>query len=712
MGLSVKVESEIFSTDGPPSPYARARQACPEFRSPHLRVPRDNVHIDAAMYSLSNFLTGVYGSTHVTENLSKAEKLGLKSLKERADELHISVSDKGGDFVVCQRDVYKTMTERHIHDNPHSYEYIPPTRHSLGTDKPPVPIKNPTPFSFSAQINRVRDSIQAECNGTWRFICELRHFSEPHSRMFQVHNSSLPVMYTLIKTHKLPQELTNISPSEIKVRPIVSCCGSPTEPLATLAARIVAPLLKTLPSNLSGIHDHLQHLRKLTPDELQGYQFYTADVSALFTNVNPQGCIADVINLAQDHWDEVDSFGLHLSDLQLILETVFNNAYFTFNRQVYKQKFGVFMGCSVSPPAAVIRLAAIEKASIYTDSHFISLGFYKRYVDDACCFARSREEAEARCALISSHDADGRIVWEVDFPTKPGEFVPFLDTEVSVTAEGMLISRYYRKPTNKGITLNYRSHHQEATKEAVVNNYLRTAVETSSTADQLQHSREIVKNLLRKNGYPQLHADSEPPKTVGKKSKSKGKDNIILTLPYTKESDCRLIRHHINQKHLPITPVFKPGRTLRDMLTSSRPLDRVGCLQSNPSLCRLCPLIRKGNCSMQGVIYNIQCEKCPGTGGQYIGETCRPLHDRFGEHLQAARNPNSHPDNAMAQHYLAKHPGQTPNLTLTVLGVERKTVRRKALEAVLITSHSPSLNNKPELTMTVTHTCPPPRTAY
>ena len=66
----------------------------------------------------------------------------------------------------------------------------------------------------------------------------------------------------------------------------------------------------------------------------------------------------------------------------------------------------------------------------------------------------------------------------------------------------MLSTRYYRKPQNKGITLNYNSHHQLSTKHAVANNYYKTASEVSSGADELQHSESVVDSVLQQDGYP------------------------------------------------------------------------------------------------------------------------------------------------------------------------------------------------------------------
>ena len=77
-------------------------------------------------------------------------------------------------------------------------------------------------------------------------------------------------------------------------------------------------------------------------------------------------------------------------------------------------------------------------------------------------------------------DTDGRILWEVEYPNNEDEYVAFLDTEIRINSNGKLSTRYYRKPQNKGITLNYSSHHQLLTKLAVANNYYKTASEVSS----------------------------------------------------------------------------------------------------------------------------------------------------------------------------------------------------------------------------------------
>ena len=124
------------------------------------------------------------------------------------------------------------------------------------------------------------------------------------------------------------------------------------------------------------------------------------------------GCIQDVIDLAEEHWDRLDSWGLSLTDLHRILEFVFTNSYFVFDNRLYKQQIGLFMGCKPSPIGAIIRVYRFEQRSIYTDSYFLSNAvhlFYGRYVDDAGSLTKTKQEAENMLPLISDQDPGGLL---------------------------------------------------------------------------------------------------------------------------------------------------------------------------------------------------------------------------------------------------------------------------------------------------------------
>ena len=101
-------------------------------------------------------------------------------------------------------------------------------------------------------------------------------------------------MYVLLKTHKFRVSETSSSEDVIdtcEVRPIVSCCNGPSEKLAWLVTYILTPLLQHVPSYLSDIHQHLENLSTVSPEEIARLNFCSGDISSLFTNINIQASI-------------------------------------------------------------------------------------------------------------------------------------------------------------------------------------------------------------------------------------------------------------------------------------------------------------------------------------------------------------------------------------------------------------------------------------
>ena len=142
----------------------------------------------------------------------------------------------------------------------------------------------------------------------------------------------------------------------------------------------------------------------------------------------------------------------------------------------------------------------MERNSIYVDSYFISSyisHYYCRYVDDNSSLGPDRSYVQQVCYMISEQDPRGKIKWEIGFP-RDNVFVPFLDTEVKITPEGELKTRYFRKPQDKGIIVNAKSHHPCDIKKEVLKNFYKNSYR--SLTEELQHSLNIVDELAVKNG--------------------------------------------------------------------------------------------------------------------------------------------------------------------------------------------------------------------
>ena len=149
------------------------------------------------------------------------------------------------------------FTTHHITSTTGVYKYILPSRLYQGTVRD---IAAPTPASYSRQIKVRTDKLQSMANELWRAICDETKLGDVVKRYFLSYSTHLPSLYILLKTHKF--DASTIIETEgiidsCKVRPIVSCCNSPTEKLAWLVTHLLTPLLDPIPTHLKNTHQHL-----------------------------------------------------------------------------------------------------------------------------------------------------------------------------------------------------------------------------------------------------------------------------------------------------------------------------------------------------------------------------------------------------------------------------------------------------------------------
>ena len=167
-----------------------------------------------------------------------------------------------------------------------------------------IQIATPTSVSYSRQIKNRTEKLQEAVNSLLREISDTRNFSPEVKRFFLSYHTQLPTLYVLLKTHKFDvNDITNNVQilQHCKVRPIVSFCGSPTEKLAWLVTHILTPLLSHVPTHIRSTHEHLERLSSLNPVDLENKNFCSADISALYTNLNIEACIDDIMAMASEY---------------------------------------------------------------------------------------------------------------------------------------------------------------------------------------------------------------------------------------------------------------------------------------------------------------------------------------------------------------------------------------------------------------------------
>ena len=126
-----------------------------------------------------------------------------------------------------------------------------------------------------------------------------------------------------------------------------------------------------------------------------------------------------------------------------------------------------------------------------------------------------------------------------------------------------------------------------------------------------------------------------PTQHNGKKRSNQGQVTY-MRLPYIHETICHRVKGIIKGSKLNVRIAWLSGPTLKNKLVKS-------ALESPPcrgkSRCHACPNGLSGICHTKNVVYKISCKSCQNTTKPYfyIGETSRPVRERFKEHLSDAR---------------------------------------------------------------------------
>ena len=381
-------------------------------------------------------------------------------------------------------------------------------------------------------------------------------------------------MYVLVKTHKFSTEhlATREDILDIcKLRPIVSCCGSPTEKLSWICTTILSPLSTS--SQL--IYSMLTIISTLfVRCLLINCAAFSSIVQMLCLCIPTLTLIAALPTLLawRQHIVHLDLRGLTLTEVHLMLELVLSKSFFTYNNKLFLL-VGLFMGCMPSPLGAVIRMYNFIRNSIFTDTYYLSSPinlFFGVYMDDLGSLSVSREEACDVLDRISEKDPRKLIKWELDYPESDQHFIPFLSTQIRVDTQGNIHYKFYRKPQKKLITLHSSSHHICSTKVNTAKNFYNTAKVCSYSPEYIEESYQIIDKLLLANGYvePRNFIQSRSPKRSNSSRKVTGYC-VPLSLPHLTETVSSNIMRYINSPDLPIRVKFTSGQKLRDIFCCS-----------------------------------------------------------------------------------------------------------------------------------------------
>ena len=162
--------------------------------------------------------------------------------------------------------------------------------------------------------------------------------------------SDIGIWFITTKTHKFV-EFKDITTDNLKLRPIISTCGTYYYQSAKSLAKYLAPLAE----NEYTIKDTLEfpdHLQDRTLDEDEVLMSY--DVSSLFTEVSLEETIDYIIHQIYN-----ENKLPHLSNKRIfkrLLQKVTQGSVFSFNGNLYKQIDWCGMGNPLSPVIASLHI--------------------------------------------------------------------------------------------------------------------------------------------------------------------------------------------------------------------------------------------------------------------------------------------------------------------------------------------------------------------
>ena len=554
-------------------------------------------------------------------NLTQRQSRALSELvkMKRNRQLRISVSDKGGEFVVMNSNLDNQLMEKH-----------------LGNE------------SLYERTTDLTQQAENEINEVWEYVAKKNQMKERTIARLKTFHSQCPVIYLLTKTHKFPHNIKTSDPDVIKVRPIISGCGGPADKISWLIQVICNPLLKFVKAHLRNTEQLLRNFRSTKNEELKNKFLFSLDVVSLYPSVDNDAAIDTLRICLEKEKKNLPLCFFPVSDLLLLIKSIFRNSCFSWKRRYYRQLRGLAMGNRLAPILAILFLDRIENQAIYAD---LSISLFYPYFDDCIAPASSYEEAYKIQNHLNCQEPS--ICYEIELPGEDG-FLPFLNTKVRVNDSGIVETGWYTKPANKGLMLNAKSHHPEHIKHAVINNTINTYTSICSTNTLLQEATDSFKTRAQRNGYsPQyINQVTSKPKKLPRHHRE---PLPTLTIPYISSAFTNDIKKALKRYNLDIRLVQRPQSSLKNLLVESRPYDKTCEETAKCNVCRNSPSTPKTHCSQKDIVYSIECDLCHDDDGIYIGETSRPLALRFQEHYRSAANPNakSYKNMTFSKHYKA-----------------------------------------------------------
>ncbi|EYB83018.1 hypothetical protein Y032_0345g3120 [Ancylostoma ceylanicum] len=476
-----------------------------------------------------------YSNKRAPSNLTPTQRLGLREIRDLCarGEIKISVSDKGGEFVVISRELDMAITEHHLED---ATVYRPSS-----------------PEEFRKQYRHL--------NKVWVETARAAGLAQHIIARLKIDLPSCPVLYTLIKTHKLPANgFNNRDPRDFKVRPIISCNGGPTDRISWLLNIILSQLLKHVPAHLQNTNMFLERLRNTHFDRECVMESF--DVTSLYTNVSNEAAMQAIFELLSEHQTSLNLYGLSVRHIMTLLKECLCCSIFRWSGHYYKQIRGLAMGQRLAPTLAIAFMSKVENPVLERRPLL-----YCRYIDDCCIVCPTQAEMDICFNLLNQQFPHIKFTRE-----KPiGNWLAFLNVQVHLS-NGECKTRWYRKPSNKNILIHFLSAHPNKMKKSVIGNMYSTAARVSSDDHERDNSLKLARRIATSNGYPAKEHSRITHLLRSRQRVGENTEKIAFCIPFISDEMSKEVRGCLRRAGLQdaVRVVEIPPTNLRKQLVRNR----------------------------------------------------------------------------------------------------------------------------------------------
>ena len=492
--------------------------------------------------------------------------------------------------------------------------------------------------------------------------------------------SSPATFYCFIKDHKEPNE------DGYPLRPIASVNNTATQKVDWLVSKIISQLIEFVPSNIKNAEELTSKLTTLDPDLLtENHCFVSLDAIKLYPSIPISFGILAVMELAETHWHEIDNYGTSTTELEKALKFISYNYEIEFDNNVYLQKKGCPMGAHFAPPFAIITLHKIETEALKLITiKYDKPKIYARYIDDIFLGPVERNTVFFNDLLKSFNAVNDAIQFTIEVP-EVGKPLNFLDLAIYIKKQEVKYT-WYSKECHSNITLKPDSWLPRHVKTNFVTNRVRQ-IALKCSDDKMQSAAfKKLKQRFRTNGYKNVNFQ----KIIRHKNKTPELNNfVLLQTGFINDRFNNKIHKILKHYDLPIKNISKPHYKISQCLGPIKKKEK----HANCDICNRLP--ENNYCYERFVVYKITCKHC---NNFYIGETCRPFHQRFNEHRRSLQSRDQ--KSALSDHVIEAHSDLadvTPDdFLFTYLAKFRTPVETRISEARFIDLLQPSLNRRIE----------------